>query len=137
LGGSIHERLPDEWNNGLILEGHAMQDCKGNDISSVTTTVGSPEAANALAREILDRRLAACVQIEDSVRSLYHWKGALCEEAEVRLVIKTLPACEAALQALFASHHPYEVPQFLAVRMSASPQYEQWLRSETAVPPVA
>jgi periplasmic divalent cation tolerance protein len=111
-----------------------MQDCKEPDILSVTTTVGSPAVAQALAREILARRLAACVQIEQGLASLYRWKGELCEEPEVRLVIKTLPGCEAALQALFAELHPYEVPQFLAVAMSASPAYAQWARAEITMP---
>lgn len=112
-----------------------MQDCKELDVLSVATTIGSRGAAQALAREILAQRLAACVQLEDGLHSLYRWKGQLCEEPEVRMVIKTLPACEAALLSLFARHHPYEVPQFLAVRMSASPAYGEWLRSEVVVPP--
>jgi periplasmic divalent cation tolerance protein len=111
-----------------------MQDCKEPDILSVTTTVGSVAAAQALAHEILAGRLAACVQIEQGLTSLYRWKGELCEEPEVRLVIKTLPGCEAALQALFAEHHPYEVPQFLAVAMSASAAYAQWARAEITTP---
>jgi periplasmic divalent cation tolerance protein len=112
-----------------------MQDCKELDILSVTTTIGSREAAQALAREILAQKLAACVQLEQEIISLYRWKGQLCEEPEVRLVIKSLPGCEAALQALFAQHHPYELPQFLAQRMGASQAYAQWVREEVAVPP--
>jgi len=112
-----------------------MQHCKELDILTVTTTVGSLAAAQSLARAILARRLAACVQLDTGLTSLYHWKGELREEAEVRLVIKTLPACEAGLQALFGQEHPYDVPQFLAVRMSASPAYGEWLRSEITAPP--
>jgi len=104
-------------------------------VLSVTTTVGSRDAARALAREILAQRLAACVQIDPEVTSLYRWKGELCEAPEVRLVIKCLPGCETALQALFARHHPYEVPQFLAMPMSASPGYADWVRAETLLPP--
>jgi periplasmic divalent cation tolerance protein len=111
-----------------------MQESDDLDILSVTTTVGSPDAARALAREILAQRLAACVQVEAGITSLYRWQGELCEETEVRLVIKSLPGCTAALEALFAKHHPYEVPQFLAQRMSASPAYANWARAETLVP---
>jgi len=111
-----------------------MQDCKELDILSVTTTVSSLETAKALAREILASKLAACVQLDQGIVSLYRWKGELCEEPEVRLVIKTLSGCEAALQALFAQHHPYELPQFLAERMSASEAYAQWVRAEVIVP---
>lgn len=111
-----------------------MQDCKEFDILSVTTTIGSLEAANALAREILAHKLAACVQLDQGITSLYRWKGELCEEAEVRLVIKSLPECEAALQALLAQRHPYELPQFVAQRMKASKAYGQWVRAEVVVP---
>lgn len=103
-----------------------MPDSKHFQILSVTTTVGSRQAAETLAREILDRRLAACVQLDGGVTSLYRWQGKLCEEPEVRLVIKTLPGREAALQALFAEHHPYELPQFLAAPMNASQAYLDW-----------
>lgn len=111
-----------------------MQDCKELDILTVTTTLGSLDAAKALAGEILRQRLAACVQLEQGLTSLYHWKGELCEEAEVRLVIKSLPGCEAALQELFAKHHPYEVPQFLVATLRASQGYADWARAETRVP---
>jgi periplasmic divalent cation tolerance protein len=111
-----------------------MQDHQPLDVLSVTTTVGSLAAAQGLAREIMARRLAACVQIEPGITSLYHWKGGRCEDAEVRVVIKTLPQCEASLQALFSQQHPYELPQFLAVTMKASQAYADWVRAEVVVP---
>lgn len=114
-----------------------MQDCIELDILTVTTTVGSLADATALAREIVDLRLAACVQVEQGLLSFYRWQGRACEDPEVRLVIKTLPACEEALQALFASKHPYELPQFTAARLRASPAYAKWVRDEVALPPAA
>ena len=111
-----------------------MQDCKDLDILTVTTTVGSVAEARQLGRAILERHLAACVQIEDGLTSLYRWQGKECDEPEVRVTIKTLPACEAALQALFAQEHPYEVPQFLAITMRASQAYWDWARAEVTVP---
>lgn len=112
-----------------------MEDCKDLDILTVTTTVGSLADAQALARAMLDRRLAACVQVEEGLTSFYRWEGRRCEDPEVRLTIKTLPACEGALQALFAQAHPYEVPQFLASRVRAAPAYAKWVHAEVAVPP--
>jgi len=109
-----------------------MQQCIGGDILAVTTTVDSVAAAQALARQILAERLAACVQIEQGLTSLYRWQGELCEAPEVRLVIKTLPGRVSALQALFAQHHPYELPQFTAVPMNASEAYSEWVRAEVA-----
>ena len=111
-----------------------MEDCKELDILSVTTTVGSAAEAERLAREIVQRRLAACVQVDARLQSFYHWQGKLCEEPEVRLVIKTLPQCEQALQQLFAQHHPYDVPQFLACVLRASEAYARWAREEVRLP---
>jgi periplasmic divalent cation tolerance protein len=113
-----------------ILEGGSMQDCKELDVLTVTTTVGSRADGVALARAILERRLAACVQLEEGLSSFYRWEGQQCEDAEVRLTIKTLPGCEAALQALFKEKHPYELPQFVAWVGTASAGYAGWARGE-------
>ncbi len=107
-----------------------MPECNDRDILTVTTTVASAADARTLARAILQRRLAACVQVEDGLVSFYRWQGRECEDAEARLTIKTLPRCEAGLSELFAQQHPYEVPQFLCVRMRASEAYFAWAAGE-------
>jgi periplasmic divalent cation tolerance protein len=107
-----------------------MEDCKDLDILTVTTTVGSRADALKLGRAILQRRLAACVQVEEGLTSLYRWQGRDCEDAEVRLTLKTLPGCAEALQALFRAQHPYELPQFLAQSMRASRAYFDWAHGE-------
>ena len=106
----------------------------GGRILVVTTTVGSIEAAQALARRIVEQRLAACVQLEKGLTSVYRWRGQLHEDAEARLVIKTIPGAEAALQAFFAVHHPYELPQFVATLAQTSAAYAEWVRAEVALP---
>jgi periplasmic divalent cation tolerance protein len=107
-----------------------MQDCNDLDILSVTTTVGSRPDAERLGRAILEHRLAACVQIEEGLTSLYRWQGRDCAEAELRLTIKTLPGCAEALQALLRDQHPYELPQFASVVMKASRAYFDWVHAE-------
>jgi periplasmic divalent cation tolerance protein len=114
-----------------------MQDCKEFDVLTVFTTVGSVADAQRLACEIMDRRLAACMQLDTGVVSHYRWKGNLCEEPEVRLAIKTLPQCEASLQALFETAHPYELPQFLVAVERASADYARWVHAEVQLPPGA
>lgn len=109
-----------------------MQDCKEPDILSVTTTVGTAEDAQRLARRLVEARLAACVQVEPPMRSTYRWEGRICEEEEIRLVIKTLPERASAVQAFLAQHHPYRVPQYLAQRLHASAAYADWVRTEVA-----
>ncbi len=101
----------------------------------VTTTVGPGDAAAGLARAMVERRLAACVQIDPEITSFYRWKGELCEDREARLVVKTAPAREAALRAFLAEHHPYELPQFVAVTAAASPEYARWVRAEVGDEP--
>ena len=114
-----------------------MEDCKDLDVLSVTTTVGSRSDADTLARLLLQRRLAACVQVEEGLTSFYRWQGKDCADAEVRLTIKTLPGCREALHAFLGEHHPYDVPQFLALTMQASDEYFEWVRSEVSVPATA
>lgn len=92
------------------------------------TTVGSLEEGRRLARLLVERRLAACVNLVPHVNSVYRWQGAVEEVAEVLLVMKTsaemLPALEAAVREL----HPYKVPEFLALAVeSGSQPYVDWL----------
>ena len=101
----------------------------------VTTTVGSGPTATTLARSMVEQRLAACVQIDPEVISLYRWKGQLCEGRESRLVIKTAPGREPQLRAFLAEHHPYELAQFVAMSVPASAEYAQWVRAEVVEPP--
>lgn len=114
-----------------------MEDCKDLDILAVTTTVAQRADAERLARAILARRLAACVQVEEGLTSFYRWQGRDCADPELRLTIKTLPACETALRELLREHHPYDLPQFLAVRMRASEAYHAWAAGEVGVPAAA
>jgi periplasmic divalent cation tolerance protein len=112
-----------------------MQDCKELDILSVTTTVAARADGERLARTLMQRRLAACVQLEAGLTSFYRWQGKECEDAEVRLTIKTLPECRETLHAFLREQHPYELPQFLATCMHASPEYHAWVRAEVSVQP--
>ena len=104
-------------------------------VLSVVTTVGTPADGRRLARLLLERRLAACVQIEPPMVSHYVWQGKPCEEPELRITIKTLPHQVMAIQALFAQHHPHALPQFLVARMQASAAYAAWVSESVAAAP--
>ena len=107
-----------------------MPEFKEDDLVVVTTTVATLDDARRLARAIVDARLAACVQLDALSASFYRWEGKLCDEAEVRLTIKTVRPQLGALEALFSREHPYELPQFVVVPCSASGAYAGWVRSE-------
>ena len=96
-------------------------------ICVVTTTVGSMEDANHLGRSIVQRELAACVQVDEIASSFYTWDGKLCAEPEVRLTIKTTAAKLPGLEAFFQQEHPYELPQFAVCEMTTSKAYGAWV----------
>lgn len=99
-------------------------------LKAVTTTVGTAEDARRLAQAVLAQRLAACVQIE-AISSHYRWQGALHEDAEWRLVCKTVPQAVDGLFALLQAQHPYTLPQLVVQPLQASAAYADWVRQET------
>ena len=91
------------------------------------------ESADRIARRLVDERLAACVQAVPGLRSTYRWEGEVEQADETLLLIKTTSARYAALERSLVAHHPYEVPEILAVDASAGlPAYLRWLAEETA-----
>ncbi len=80
----------------------------------VLTTVGTEEEASQIARSLVCRRHAACVNVIPGIRSTYRWQGKVCRDTEFLLLIKTLeeeyPQVEAAIREL----HSYELPEILA-----------------------
>src|SRR6185437_12599867 len=92
------------------------------------TTVGSLEEGRRMARALVERRLAACVNLVPKLTSVYRWKGAVEEAEEVLLVMKTTEERIAALEAAVRELHTYEVPEFLVLRVEAgSRPYLEWL----------
>ena len=101
----------------------------------VLTTLPVEGDVETLAAQLVDERLAACVNILPAMRSVYRWKNAVERADERQLVIKTVaervPALEARLRAL----HPYEVPEFLVISTAGgSDGYLAWLREMTDEP---
>ena len=104
-----------------------------HDFIQVTTTVPSKEEADNIARSLLERRLAACVQVAGPVESHYRWKGALERSTEWLCLIKTRRANYAAVEAAIRANHSYEVPEIIACPIeTGSEPYLAWLRDETA-----
>jgi periplasmic divalent cation tolerance protein len=80
----------------------------------VVTTVGTEEQAYLIAREIVARRQAACVNIIPGIRSIYRWKGKICKDGELLLVIKTLEGEFEGVTATIRELHSYELPEILS-----------------------
>jgi len=83
-------------------------------LTMILTTTETDAEARALAAGLLEARLAACVQCE-AIRSLYVWDGAVQDDGEVRLLIKTPTARRDAALDWLRANHPYDVPQLVAV----------------------
>ena len=93
----------------------------------VLTTMPDDHRADALARTLVDERLAACVNVTAPMRSTYRWKDAVEVEAERQLVIKTTKARLSTLQARLQSLHPYELPELIVVDAEGSGPYADWV----------
>jgi periplasmic divalent cation tolerance protein len=99
----------------------------------VFTTCGSEEEAHMLASALIEKRLAACVNITAPVTSVYRWKGAVEQATEWILVIKSRRELFEPLRVLLESAHSYELPEVLAVPVvEGSPTYLAWLDAETS-----
>jgi periplasmic divalent cation tolerance protein len=94
----------------------------------VLTTCASPEEANSLAAALVEQRLAACVNTVSPVTSTYRWQGAVQQEQESLLVIKTTEERFAALEQAIRERSSYELPEVLALPIqTGSARYLDWL----------
>jgi len=94
----------------------------------VLTTADSAELAERLAHALVERRLAACVNIVGPVRSVYRWKGEIVADEERLLLIKTASEQFEALREALRELHTYEVPEILALAVTAGDRpYLDWL----------
>ena len=94
----------------------------------VVSNMPNADVAKTIARELVDRHLAACVNILPGVHSIYHWNAAVEEASEVTVLIKTRRIRYAAVEAAIQSLHPYDVPEIIAVPINgALPAYLNWM----------
>jgi periplasmic divalent cation tolerance protein len=98
----------------------------------VLSACASDEEALRIARALVERRLAACVNVVPGVRSVYRWKGAVEEAAESLLVIKTTAALVERLGVELRKLHSYELPEMVALPVAAGlAEYLEWIGAET------
>jgi periplasmic divalent cation tolerance protein len=81
----------------------------------VLVTCSSPEEGRRIARALVERRLAACVNMVAGIESVYRWKGAVEEASECLLLVKTTRGRFQALQSAVRELHSYELPEIVAV----------------------
>ena len=92
------------------------------------------DSAEQLAKLLIAQRLAACVNVLSPCTSVYRWQGAVETADEIPVLIKTTRERYPALEAAIRAHHPYELPEIIAVPLAAGlPAYLEWINTETTV----
>ena len=99
------------------------------DACIVLTTVARHETAIAMARTLVEERLAACVNVAPAVESIYWWQGKIDHSLEYVLMMKTSRGKVASLRERLLKLHPYEVPEFVVLAVETGGEaYLQWIR---------
>ena len=97
----------------------------------IVTSFASLEDAKQMGHQLIESRLAACVQIQEGVHSIYRWEGKVCEGNEVLLSAKTVADKWMDVSNFIQSHHPYDLPEVIAY---APEKYEalygKWVQAE-------
>ncbi len=106
-----------------------------NEARIALSTAGSMQEAQRIARALVERHLAACVNLVPQLTSIYHWQDQIEESSEVLMLIKTSAERLAALENTLGGLHSYELPEFLVLDVtSASQPYLDWLFASVATP---
>ena len=99
------------------------------DARIVLTTAGSPQEAEKIARALVERRLAACVNIVPQIQSVYRWKDKIEQETEWLLIIKTKGNVFESVADAIKELHSYELPECVMLEVSSgSERYLNWMR---------
>jgi periplasmic divalent cation tolerance protein len=105
------------------------------EVCCVYVTFPSMEVARRVGSELVERQLAACVNLLPGAISIYRWEGQIEEASEVLAIFKTVIERWEELSAAVRELHPYEVPEVLAVPASeVETKYAAWLRDSTSMP---
>ncbi len=120
-GASFQETAPGTLQWGVMSD--------PNSLYLVYTTVEDVPQARHLAKGLVESRLVACAQIQPKCESVFPWDGEIQSASEVGLTLKTTQRCWPSVKAWLDEHHPYEVPEVLAVPVSdGSAAYMAWAR---------
>lgn len=100
----------------------------------VITNLPDQESAKRVAEALISGHLAACVNILAPCTSVYRWQGQVETAQEFPLLIKTLAIHYSKVETAIRQHHPYELPEIVAVPVSAGlPEYFAWIQAETLI----
>jgi periplasmic divalent cation tolerance protein len=105
------------------------------EVLLVLTNLPDRDSAQRVADTLIESRAAACVNILAECSSVYCWQGKIETASEIPLLIKTTRSAYPRLEANIRAHHPYELPEIIAVPVDVGfPGYLQWVVQETTPP---
>jgi periplasmic divalent cation tolerance protein len=117
-----------EMENGVMKKGNQS----GETAIQVVTTTDKREDAEKIAGILIEKRLAACVQIVGPVLSIYRWEKSIENAEEWQCHIKTRGGLYADVEAAIKANHPYKTPEIIALHiLQGSREYLTWLHEET------
>ena len=104
------------------------------DVIQISTTTANALDAGKIASALVERRLAACVQVSGPIVSRYRWDGQVEESTEWLCTAKTTRNAYQQVESTIREQHPYDVPEIIAVPVvTGSDDYLQWVRAEVSV----
>ncbi len=104
-----------------------------DDLVLLYVTCADGDEAKAIAHTLVDERLAACANILGPMTSVYRWEGAIQEDGETLMILKTVASKIERLQERIGELHPYDLPEILVLNVcGGSPAYLSWVERETA-----
>lgn len=102
------------------------------DFIVVLITTSSTDEAKKIGNSLINKNLAACANIIPSVQSIFKWKGNICNESEVMIIVKTRLELFDELQSEVKELHSYEVPEIIALPIiTGNENYLKWINGET------
>jgi periplasmic divalent cation tolerance protein len=112
-----------------------MPDANDDHALLVFTNAPDRDVATRIAQALVDKRLAACVNVLAGCTSVYRWQGQVERAEEIPVLIKTRVSRFPEVEAMIRHLHPYELPEVIAVPVTQGlPEYLQWVAEETAIP---
>lgn len=105
-----------------------------DEVIVILSNTDSAESAARMARELVGRKLVACVNVIPGIRSFYRWKGDIVEDGEHLMVIKTRRSLFEQVRRCVRELHPYELPEIIALPLEEGDAgYLDWVRECTAI----
>ncbi len=109
-----------------------MAKIKKSSFIVILCTAPTKALAHKIAKQLVQEKLAACVNISSPIRSIYFWKRKICEEKEFLLFIKSKKSLFSRLKKRVLQSHPYEIPEIIALPILAGNEdYLSWLATQT------